>query len=83
MKLNENGNVELYDFQVRNHIDMMEHNIKMLKKYGEPVSGHIAGYFESDLNRFKKMCGINLTETKTTGQKMADAFYNKGENGKV
>lgn len=62
MKLNQNGNVELYDFQVTNYISRAEYTIELLKKVDNSVVNTIANYIEIDLNMLKMACGIEIKE---------------------
>jgi hypothetical protein len=58
MKLNENGNVELYDWQVRNLVSGMKNNIELLEKLRDPLAGLIVSFIKDDMDTFKKHCGI-------------------------
>ena len=54
-KLGESEKIVLWDFQIENHINAVEHSIKLLKQNSpDSTSQLIAGFFERDLNRFKQ-----------------------------
>ncbi len=62
MKVNQNGKVELHDFQIENFVTLTESNINRLIKCDDSVTTLVAGFMQNDLNHFKKVCGMEEGE---------------------
>lgn len=71
------------EHQLQTHIDLMEHNIKLLRKLNDPATELVTRYIEQDLNTLKKNCGIPVNLTEPGLQSKIEEAYNKQENGKV
>lgn len=64
-------------YQLQTHIDMMEHNIKLLLKLNDPAVNLIAGYIETDLNKLKRDCGVPVNLTAKDTQEFIEKSYNE------